>query len=193
MSTDTRFAIQIEGAAEIIAKLQQIEKKMSQKILRSACREGAKVIESQVRANLKSMSSKSKGATQMRSRMIKALGIRAWKRQRSGGYGVMIRFLPEKDDLRRKRPIGVEAFTGYTMGSASSIKSKKLVQGSTYYIPTAIEYGHAFPGRGGKEGSPKDVPAKSFFRKAFDSEKNNAERTMREVILAGIEKATHGG
>jgi len=192
VNTDTRFALQIEGAAEIIAKLQQIEKKMAQKILRSACREGAKIIEEQVKVNLRSMSSKSKGATQMRRRMIQALGIRAWKRQRRGGYGVMIRFLPEKDDLRRKRPIGVSAFTGYTMGSASSIKSKKLVQGSTYYIPTAIEYGHAFPGRGGKKGSPKDVPAKSFFRPAFDTHKRAAEERMREVILDGIEKATHG-
>jgi hypothetical protein len=184
-----RIELQIKGAAEIAAKLQQIEKKMSQKIIRSACREGSKVIEGQVKNNIRSMV-----GGEMGRRMVNALGVRAWKRQRPGGYGVGIRFLPEKDDLRRKRPVGVAAFTVYTMGSASSIKSHKLIAGSrTYYIPTAIEYGHAFPGRGGKKGAPKDVAAIPYFRQAFDSEKNNAERAMREVILVGIEKATHGG
>ena len=57
-----------------------------------------------------------------------------------------------------------------------------------YYLPSAIEYGHAFPGRGGGKGSPKDVAAMPYLRPAFDSEVLNAERIIEDKLKQGIEQ-----
>jgi hypothetical protein len=60
---------------------------------------------------------------------------------------------------------------------SSNIETKKTSyrpgrEEGRYYIPVAIEYGHAFPGRGRASGGgkhpPKDVAAKPFLRPALD-------------------------
>lgn len=168
--------IQIQGAREIEARLRDIENKVAKKIVRTAVRAGAKTIHVTAKANAANMVGGDMG-----KRIARAMAVRAWKRQRRGQYGVGVQL--KADD----------AFIGFAKGSASSLKSGKLIQGGRYYIPAAIEYGHAFPSRGGRRGSPKDVPAIPYFRTAMESEKGAAERVVRQTLLDGIERAAHGG
>ena len=161
------YTVQVTGAKEIAAKLKTLETKFAKQIVKDALREGANHLLANLKSNAGNMG---KGLTGMGKRIASALMVRAWKRQHRGIYGIGIR-------LRRD-----PAFIGYSEGSASSIKSKKLIQGSRYFIPTAIEYGHAFPGRGGGKHAPKDVPAKSFARKAIDTQTAAVERIINRSL-----------
>jgi hypothetical protein len=169
------ITLELQGAKQIEARLLGLERKVAKKIVRQAVRAGAKPIHTAAKANAANMVGGDMG-----KRIAKAMAIRAWKRQKRGQYGVGVQL---KED---------EAFVGYSMGSASSMKSRKLIQGGRYYVPSAIEYGHAFPGRGGRRGAPKDVPAIPYFRSAMDSQKGAAERKVRQILLEGIESAAHG-
>lgn len=81
--------------------------------------------------------------------IAKALTVRAMVRMRKGHYGAKVlikanpKFIHETADGRRS------------------------------FIPKAIEYGHAHPGRGGKN-APKDVGPIPFLRKAFDANRRSA-------------------
>lgn len=161
------YLVQVTGAKEIEAKLKTIEKKFARDIVKGALKEGADYL---TRALKTAAASVGKGETGMGRRIADALMVRAWKRQYRGIYGMGIR-------LKRD-----PAFVGYAQGSASSLESKKLVQGRRYFIPTAIEYGHAFPGRGGKKGGPKDVPAKPFARKTIDAGTAAVERIINRSL-----------
>jgi len=66
-------------------------------------------------------------------------------------------------------------------------KASPLFRSGKYYIPAAIEFGHAHPGRGGGNKPPKDVPAIPFFRKAFDSDKHKAGTVVKNELKKGIE------
>lgn len=153
----------ITGAKEIEAKLVSLEKKVAKSIVRKAVRAGAKPIHVTAKANALN----AVGGT-MGSKISRALAVRAFRRQRRGQYGVNVIF---KDD-----PMLIHI----------------TKDGTRQYIPAAIEYGHAFPGRGGKN-APKDVPARPYMRPAFDSKKGEAERAVRRELLAGIERAGNGG
>ncbi len=67
-------------------------------------------------------------------------------------------------------------------------KASPMFAAGKYYIPAAIEYGHAHPGRGGGKKPPKDVPAIPFFRSAFDSEKGRAGQAVKNELRKGIAK-----
>ena len=165
------FSVQITGAKEIEAKLLSLERKFARTIVKDALREGANHLMKAMKGRARTIG---KGQTGMGKRIANALAVRVWRRQYRGVYGLGIR-------LKRD-----PAFVGYAQGSASSLKSKKLVQGRRYFIPTAIEYGHAFPGRGGRKGAPKDVPARPFARPAIDAEKGPVERIINRRLLDGL-------
>lgn len=185
--------IDVQGLKDIEKRLTQLEKKVSKKLVRTAVRNAAKIMYDQIKSNIRGLDTKTQGDTQLRQRMLRALVVRAWKKQRRGLYGVGVRFLSEKEDLRRKKRVGVGGFVGYRLGSASSLRTKKELKtvGGRYYIPFALEYGHAFPGRGGGKGAPKDVPAKPFIRPAYDSKKNKAIQEVTRTVLEGIKE--YGG
>ena len=67
-------------------------------------------------------------------------------------------------------------------------KASPMFRSGEYYIPAAIEYGHAHPGRGGGEKPPKDVPAIPFFRSAFDTGKGRAGQAVKNELRKGIAK-----
>jgi HK97 gp10 family phage protein len=152
----------IQGAQEIERRLNSLEKKVAKSIVRKAVRAGAKPIHAAAKTNAKETVGGDMG-----SRLSKDLAVRAFKRQRRGQYGVNVRF---KDD---EKLVHITA------------------QGKRQYIPAAIEYGHAFAGRGGKN-APKDVPAVPFLRPAFDTKKDAAERAVKRELLEGIERAARG-
>ena len=53
--------------------------------------------------------------------------------------------------------------------------------GKRYYIPSAIEFGHAFPGRGGGEASPKDVKPIPYIRSSFAASKHTADKMVAQT------------
>jgi dienelactone hydrolase len=67
--------------------------------------------------------------------------------------------------------------------------------GQRYYIPAAIEFGHADPGKGGS-GS-KDVPAIPYARQAYETTKNvsraNIERGIWKRLIRAIRKQRGSG
>ncbi len=59
--------------------------------------------------------------------------------------------------------------------------------GKRYFIPTAIEYGHAFPGRGGIPYAPKDVAPRPFMRSAYEAKRRAASAVAMELLRKNIE------
>ena len=163
------FDVQITGAKEILSKLDRIEKKFARQSVKNALREGAEYLSQAMKSASMGIDTGSKKG--MGHRIARAWKVWTWRHRHRGVYGLRIGL---KSD---------PAFIGYSMGSASSIKSHKEVSGHRYYVHAAIEYGHAFPGRGGRKGAPKDVPAKQFIRPTIDSEKGSVERIINRRLI----------
>ena len=131
--------MQIKNAQAVQNALNAFEKKISKKIVRKGVRAAWKPLLDRAKKNERANVGGEMGALIARS-----LQLRAFRRQKKGQYGMLVRIKP-----------GIDEFV---------VVSKS---GKKAYIPAAIEYGHAFPGRGG-EGAPKDVAAKPFMRPALD-------------------------
>jgi HK97 gp10 family phage protein len=86
--------------------------------------------------------------------------------------------------MRGRRNYGYNAMT--------SDKYAEQFTVGAYYIPAAIEYGHAFPGRGGGKSPPKDVAAISFMRLAYEQTKGQAIKIVKKTMEAGIQAAAKG-
>jgi hypothetical protein len=100
----------------------------------------------------------------------KALVLRAFKRQRRGSYAMTVR-----------TKSGPKEFVHITK------------DGRRYFVPAAIEYGHARAGRGGKKNAPKDVAAIPFMRTASDMNLKKGEKIFAREAKRGIERvAKHG-
>ena len=101
--------------------------------------------------------------------IARKLQLRTFRRQKKGQYGMLVRIRP-----------GVDEFV---------VVSKSGRRG---YIPAAIEYGHAFPYRGGK-GAAKDVAARPFMRPALDVTLPNAPKIFKRHLVHAIheENARH--
>lgn len=141
------------------AKLLSLERKVAKKIVRSAVRVGSKPMLTAAKANAQSIVGGSMGAA-----ISAALIIRAFKKQKPGQYGLHVMHKPN-----------VAKFVYRTKS------------GQFYYIPYAIEYGHAAPGRGGKN-APKDVPPRAYMRTAFDATKGSSRRIIHTEMIGGIER-----
>lgn len=94
-----------------------------------------------------------------------SLELKPFKKQHRGSYGMHVALKPD-----------VEEFVHITK------------DGKRYYIPSAIEYGHAFPYRGGKRNSPKDVPAFPFMRSSLDETLPDAPRIFEETLEKGLKE-----
>lgn len=129
----------IRGDKQLQRALRELPKKAERKVVRQAVRKGAKGIQQQLKANVRSMV-----GGKMGRKIARAFIVRRRKAPRGVIWDRAI-ISPKYDD----------DFAGVTK------------DGKDYYIPAALEYGHAFPGRGGR-GAPKDVAAIPFTRKAFE-------------------------
>lgn len=163
------IAMKIENAQAVQNALDSFEKKVSKKIVRQGVRAAWKPLLDRAKANAMS----NVGGTMGRL-ISKNLQLRAWRRQKKGQYAMYVRI-----------KAGVPEFIGYTKGSAFSITSKKQIVGSRAYIPAAIEYGHAFPYRGGK-GANKDVAAIPFMRPALDAILPQAPKIFEQHLNQAI-------
>jgi hypothetical protein len=148
--------IKIENARAVQNALDAFEKKVAKKVVRQGVRAAWKPLLNRTKENARSMVGGGMG-----SLIAKNTQLRAFKKQKRGQYGVLVRIKP-----------GIPEFVHI---SAS---------GKRAYIPAAIEYGHARPGRGGR-GAAKDVAAIPFQRKALAVSLPNAPK----IFAAHLERA----
>ena len=138
--------LRITGAKEIENLLKQLETKEAAKMCRKGTRDVQKsAILPDAKSNAMSIVRGALGA-----KIASSFVVRAMTKLKRGHYGAKTIIKP------------VEEFVHITK------------EGQRYYIPYAVEYGHAFPGRGGKKNSPKDVKPMPFMRKAYEENKQQA-------------------
>lgn len=168
--------MEIQGAAELMRKLNALPAKVGKKVVRQSLRQGAKVVQAAAKANALSIIGGDMG-----SKIAKSIGVRAktakWRRK-YGAYGIFVGVDPSAR---------IPEFVYFTKGSAFSLETHKQAIGRRHFIPNAIEYGHAFPGKGGGKHPPKDVPARPFMRKAYEMAGSRANQTSMQAMKDGIE------
>ena len=136
----------ITGATEVEALFNRLEKKEAAKITRKGVRDVAKsTILPAAKSNAQSIVGGETGV-----KLAKNMTVRTMTKLHRGHYGSKVIIKPD------------DAFVHITKG------------GQRYYIPNAIEYGHAFPGRGGRKNAPKDVPPMPFMRKTYEQNRKKA-------------------
>ena len=178
----------LEGSKQLDAKMLRLGRKVSVKISKDAVRKASKVILVAAKANAKGIAGPG-GGSKMSALIARALQLKVAKAKFRDQFRIRVQHNPKY----------WQEFVGYTQGSASLLggvnargKSTrgKIVGGRRYYIPNAIEYGHAFPG---KAGGSKGVAAKPYMRPAFDSKRAAAARTMERELFDNIERAWRVG
>ncbi|HUV67479.1 MAG TPA: HK97 gp10 family phage protein [Sedimentisphaerales bacterium] len=167
------------GARLLERKLNKLPAKVGKTVVRKALRQGAKPVQAAAKANAASLVGGTIG-----SQIAKSIGTRAksakWRRK-YGAYGIFVGVDPSNKHEHD--------FVYFTGGSAFSTKTRKQVVGRRHYIPNAIEYGHAFPGRGGGKNPPKDVAAVGYMRKAYHSQGSGATQIVIREMKVGVERA----
>lgn len=155
----------LEGGKETERKLKALERKVAKKIVRKGVREGLKPTHKAAKSNAKSMVGGEMGAL-----LKKNIILRRFKKQRRGSYAMAVRIKSESE-------------------GAPQEFVHKTKDGERYYIPAAIEFGHAAPGRGGGKNPPKDMPAIPFMRNASDANLKKGVGIFSQVVGKEIEAA----
>ena len=156
----------LEGGKELERMLLALETKVARKVVRKGVRKGLKPTLTAAKSNALSMMGsdpKDKDEVSMRRLLNKNIVLRAAKKQRKGSYMMRVQLRPEVDE-----------FVGFTKGSHTDLRTRKLV-GTRHYIPAAIEYGH---------GNAAAVP---FMRTAADANLKKAVPILRNEMVRGIE------
>ncbi len=148
----TGYSLDVQGMAELERKLQALDSKVKRKVVRVAVKSGADVIKHQAESNAETIV-----GGEMGTLIARRLGTRRFRRQRRGSYGVSLRIRP-----------GPLEFIWITQ------------DGTRYYVPSALEFGHIDRAGG-------FVPARPYMRPAFDSKVRAAITTIGNVLKVGIE------
>ena len=162
--------ITIKNANAINNALAEFTSRMENKIINDSLEKAWTPLYSKMKQNARGLA----GRGIMSNKIADSLVLTKFKKRVKGRYGYHVMF----NDYGQ--------FVYYTKGSASNVGTEKLVKGKRYFIPNAIEYGHASPGRGGGKNAPKDVPAKPFMRPALDSTLPNAAKIFEDEIERAI-------
>lgn len=112
----------------------------------------------------------------MASKIASAIRVRKMMKLRRHNYGAVSEVASEAD------------FVTFTKESSFDIQTRKQVSGKRYFVPAAIEFGHAFPGRGGGKNAPKDVPARPFAKTAYESIRYSAIVLAQNKMLDKLYK-----
>lgn len=169
-----RFDIKMTGADAIKKMLKNIETKEAAKIARKATRE---VCKSEILPETRNSAMRVVGG-EMGSQLAAAMAVRVATKMRKGMYGSRVIIKP------------TDAFVHTTK------------DGYRYYIPSAIEYGHATRGRGAgalvasgtnksrarkQAAQRKDVPPLPFMRNAYESKRMAAATEAANILKDDIE------
>jgi len=165
--------IQLRGAKELERKLVALGRKAGGNIARKGLRAGAKIIQAGVKANAAARLGGSLGGA-----IARATVVRAQKKKRKGMAGANVLY-KSTDEL-----------IYYTKGLFVKTTKKGRVRGAAlihrrYFLPVAIEFGHAGPGRGAsKEKVSRPIP---IMRAAFDDTARIALQKTMKVIWQQID------
>lgn len=172
--------LKLEGVDLLNRRLSALTRKVQKKIIRKAVRESLKPILRDARRNAKTIVGGNMGTT-----ISKNLASAPFRRQKRGQYGMRVYIKPLSKIMKSKASSrSAKGFFAMMEAATSFVYVTK--SGKRYFIPSAIEYGHAFPGKGG--GKSKDVPARPFMRPAVDSNKNQAIMVFSRVMHDEIER-----
>jgi phage gpG-like protein len=149
--------MQLQNAQAVQNALNNFEKKVAKKVVRQGVRAAWKPLLDKSKANARTYVGGAMG-----SLIARKLQLRAFKKQKRGQYGMYVRIRS-----------GVDEFV-YISKS-----------GKRAYIPSAIEYGHAFPYHGGR-GAAKDVAARPFMRTALATALPNAPKIFERHLVRAI-------
>jgi hypothetical protein len=152
------IGIDVKGVKEIESLFKRLETKESAKATRKATRAAQKKeMLPEAKKNVKSMLA----SGPMTNKIHKSLVVRAMTKLKSGHYGAKVIIKPD------------DAFVYNTQS------------GDRYFIPTAIEYGHGFPGQSGQ----KDVTPRPFMRNAYDTKRKATARKLAKEIMDNLNEA----
>ena len=152
--------MQVFGAKEVALLLEKLEKKETPKIVRKGTRDAMKsAVLPDAKTNAQSMVGGSMGA-----KIARSLAVRAMTKMKRGHYGSKV------------------------IIKASDLFVHISNAGKRYFIPFAIEYGHAYPGRGGKN-APKDVKPMPFMRKAYEANRKKAAGHLLKRMRILVDEA----
>lgn len=138
--------VKLQGFDGLEKTLLGLERKVGKKIVRSATRKAAKPALTQARQNARSMVGGNMGAL-----ISKNIQVRGFKKQKKGRFGVTVKLKP---DIAEFIHVGAD--------------------GTRYYIPAAIEYGHA------------NAMAIPFMRRASDTTKQKRVAILSKELKTGI-------
>jgi len=174
--------MQIKNAQLIQNALNAFSEKISRKVVKEGVKDCWTPLLKRAKANARALDrgrTKQKKSLRMGHLIAKNLVLIPFKKQRSGNYGMKVWIKPGQDELFARMG------TGY-----GDLRTGEVValggQFTRYYIPAAIEYGHAFPGRGGGKSPPKDVAAKPFIRPALDATLPAAPKIFERHLVHAI-------
>jgi hypothetical protein len=166
------ISMQVDNARAVQNALNKFEDKISKKIVRDAIKTGMRPLLAEAKSN-------AKGLTGTRIKGVK-------KSQRMGS--IIARSLTtqviKSSSLRRTYGRDAWGQRIWPKKGSDELFAVNSKSGKRYYIPAAIEYGHAFPGRGGS--GAKDVPAKPFIRPAWERHKALIPRIFKQHIIRAI-------
>lgn len=145
--------VKLQGFDGLEKTLLGLERKIGKKIVRSATRKAAKPALIQARQNARSMVGGNMGAL-----ISKNIQVKGFKKQKKGQFGITV-----------KLKAGISEFIHVG------------VDGTRYYIPAAIEYGHA------------NAMAIPFMRRASDMTKNKRVAILGKELKQGIETLAKRG
>jgi len=136
----------IQGDQQLERKLLSLERKVAKKVVRKAGRKALRPILSSAKQNAKTMV-----GGEMGTLLAAALILRAFRKQRKSSYGLNVRL-----------KAAIQEFIHIAK------------DGTRYYIPAAIEYGH---------DSAAAIP---FMRAAFEANRGKTIVIMKDEIWKGI-------
>lgn len=147
--------MKIKGLKELENTLKKMEKKTAKKAVRKGVRTAQKICLKAAKSNVQNMV-----GGEMGRKIAAALKVKAVRKQKKGSYALQVAIDPNK----------AEQF------------KHKTEDGKTYYVPTAIEYGHRKVG-GGK------VSAIPYMRNAADKTEKARMKTLIKIIKKELSSA----
>lgn len=154
----------IEGAKELEAMFAKFNNTAGRKGIRRAVRTAHRVVLDQIKANVRSLSHRhgKVDVVPLRSRMLKALKLRAARKQQAGRYKMDVLFAdPEANRL-----------VHYPKGASTSLGTKKTM-GTRSFVPAALQFGH---------GANKQEAAVPFFSQAVDQARQRCQMVLQEEL-----------
>ena len=169
--------IQIENAQAIQNALNKFENKISKKVVRDGVTAILRPLLAEAKKNARAISTGRKKGVKKSQRMGSLIARH-----------LVLQTINQKD-LRRKYGRDAYGKRIWTRPGTDELFAQQAValggKYTRYYIPAAIEYGHAFPGRGGKN-APKDVAAKPFIRPVWDKNKPHLPKAFERHLVHAI-------